>query len=143
MLALNMTLVVMMFLFLLFAWAMNMVFFRPVSKVLEERQEHIRKQQSLAADALRQARGLELNYENRIEASRQSALETVQKAQATVSAERQTRLEEAKGIGRQRIEQAKTAIAQDYQQAQGTLNEQAQQLQHDIIRKVLNVGVNV
>jgi F-type H+-transporting ATPase subunit b len=106
--------------FLLLTAVLNVVFFKPLSKVLAERQEYVNGNNTEARERLDKTKRLAQEYDEKLSSSRRQAQSIVADAQAAAQkqaaqqvAEAQRRLQEQSMIAQQALEQQKqTAFAQ-------------------------------
>ena len=110
MLELNLTMVIQMALFLVFATLMNVIFFRPVTKVLKERQAYIEDTHAKAKQDLAQIQVLQNDYETRLKAARLEAQEAIQTAVGEAEKQRQELLASVKTEVEQQISTARETI---------------------------------
>lgn len=137
MLEINLTLPIMMVLFLIFAWLMNLVFFGPVSKVLEERREYVANQQAQAAAALAQVTGLQADYDTRLKAAHAQAQEAIQTAAREAEAKRQALLDAVKSDIEKEVADARASIQAERSAAVASLQAEVGQFTDLIKRKVM------
>lgn len=110
MLDLNLTLWIQMALFLVFAGIMNVVFFRPVTKILEERRAYVAAKHAEAKQDLSQIQALQEDYETRMKAARVEAQEAIASAVAEAESKRQVLLTSVKAEVGEQIESARKTI---------------------------------
>lgn len=137
MLELNLTLLVQMGLFLVFAWLLNLVFFLPVTRVVEERKAYLAGQQEKADQALKQAQDLQADYEARLKAAHTQTQEAIQAAVKEAEAKRQALLESVKRDVEQEVVSARASIRTERAEALASLQGEVGQFTDLIKRKVL------
>jgi F-type H+-transporting ATPase subunit b len=137
MLNLNLTLFVQMGLFLLFAVVLNQVFFKPVTRVLEERKEHIDRQQAAATDALKQVQELQANYDAKLKGAHAQAQEAIQTAIGEADRKRQALIDAVKLDIQGEVETARASIQAERAQALNSLQGEVGTFSEAIKRKVL------
>lgn len=137
MLDINLTLPIQIVLFLIFAWLMNQVFFRPVTRVLEERQDYLRQQQEQADAALGQAEALQADYETRLKAVHSQSQDTIQAAIKEAEARRQAELAGVQAQVAAEVESARAAIRAEREEAVRRLEGEVGSFAELIKRKVL------
>lgn len=135
MLELNLTLWIQMALFMVFAALMNAVFFRPVTKVLEERRAYVASKHAQAKQDLSQIQALQEDYETRLKASRLEAQEAIQAAVGEAERARQALLASVKTEVDQQISAARESIRAEREAALAELSGDVSQLAGLIARK--------
>lgn len=135
MLELNLTLWIQMALFMVFAALMNAVFFRPVTKVLEERRAYVASKHAQAKQDLSQIQTLQEDYETRLKASRLEAQEAIQAAVGEAERARQALLASVKTEVDQQISAARESIRAEREAALAELSGDVSQLAGLIARK--------
>jgi F-type H+-transporting ATPase subunit b len=131
------SLVFVLLLFLLFVFVMNRLLFRPISRILDQRQ-------TLTVGAANDARAAARRYEMRLneyEATiRQARAESYKRLEAQRAAALEARrlvVEAAKQQTAAEIAQAKAEIQRQAEQARTTLATESQQIAEDISRTIL------
>ena len=131
------SLVFVLILFLLFVFVMNRLLFRPISRILDERQ-------TLTVGAANEARAAARRYENKLaeyEATiRQARAESYKKLEQTRAAtldERRQVIDAAKQQTAEEIARAKAEIAQQAEAARATLESESRQIAENISRVIL------
>lgn len=137
MLELNLTLVVQMALFLVFAGLMNAVFFGPVTRTLAERKAYIASKQAQASADLQQAQALQHDYEVRLKAMRLETQDAIQTAVAEAEAKRQALLASVKTEVDRQVAEARETIRSERDRAIDGLAADAGQLASLIAHKVM------
>lgn len=135
MLELNLTLVVQMAIFMVFAALMNAVFFRPVTKVLEERRAYVANKHAQAKQDLSQIQALQDDYETRLKTSRLEAQEAIHAAVGEAEKQRQALLASVKAEVDQQISAARETIRAEREAALAELSGDVSQLAGLIARK--------
>ena len=136
MLSINLTLPVMMVLFLVFAWLMNLVFFRPVTRILQERQDYIRKQTDEAHAAVQKVNDLQADYDARLKAAHTQAQEAIATAVKEAETKRQALLESIKVEVDKQVEDARKSVQAERAAAVASLQAEVGQFTELIKRKV-------
>ncbi|HEY9898802.1 MAG TPA: hypothetical protein V6D00_06435 [Pantanalinema sp.] len=136
MLEFNLTLWIQMALFLVFAGLMNAVFFRPVTKVLEERRAYVAGKHEQAKADLKAIQNLQEDYEARLKAARLEAQEAVSTAVGEAERKRQASMAAVKDEVEKQIAGARDAIRAERDQALSSLSGDVSQLAAQIARKV-------
>lgn len=137
MLELNLTLLVQMGLFLVFAWLLNLVFFRPVTRVMEERKAYVAEQQEKANQALKQVQDLQADYDTRLKAAHTQAQEAIQAAVKEAESRRQALLDSVKRDVEKEVVSARESIRNERASAVASLQGEVGPFTDLIKRKVL------
>ena len=123
--------------FLLLTAILNAVFYKPLTKVLDERDTYIRNNQSGAKDQLAKAESLVKEYESQIAAARKESQAIVEKAQAEAREITAQKIAEAQQEVIAQKEQAAQEIQQQKDSALSTLEQQVDSLSRQILEKIL------
>lgn len=137
MLEFNLTLPVMMVLFLVFAWLMNVVFFKPVSEILEKRREYVQEQKDRAAAASKQFQDMQADYEARLKAAHGQAQEALQSAIKDAEAKRQALIDQVRAEVAREVADARKSIQSERTAAIASLQSEVGSFADQIKRKVL------
>jgi len=131
------SLVLVLILFLLFVFVMNRMLFRPVSRILDERQ-------TLTTGAADEARAAARRYENKLgeydATIRQARAESYKRLEASRAAaldQRRQVVEAAKQQTSEEIARAKAEIQRQADAARATLETESRQIAENISRTVL------
>ncbi len=137
----NATLPLMAIQFLLLTALLNVVFFKPLSKVLGDRQDYINGNTTEARERLDKAKRLAQEYDEKLSSSRRQAQTIVSDAQANAQkkatqqlAEAQSRVQEIAMVAQQELDQQK-------QSAFGQLEKEIDSLSKQILSKLLGPGL--
>ena len=137
MLDVNLTLPIVMAMFLVFAVLMNQLFFGPVTRALAARREHIRKLQTEASEALAKSQALQTDHSERLRAAQGQAADTIQTALKAAEERRNAMLEQVKAeVGRE-VETARASIRAERDAAVASLSSEVTEFGDVIKRKVL------
>lgn len=137
MLEINLTLPLMMAMFLVFAVAMNAVFFAPVTRALEARKAHIEEQHKASLAASEAALALQADYEARLKGAQLEAQEAIHLALKAAEAKRQALLAEAQAQVGVELEAARRSIRSEKERALVSLGAEADGFSELIQRKAL------
>jgi F-type H+-transporting ATPase subunit b len=137
MLEINLTLPIMMVMFLVFAITMNAVFFGPVTRALEARRAHVAEQQERSAQAIAESKTMQADYETRLKAAQVQAHEAIAAAMKEAEGRRQTLLEQVKADVAKDIEAARVSIREERDRAVAGLSGEVTAFSDLIQRKVL------
>jgi F-type H+-transporting ATPase subunit b len=117
--------------FLLLAALLNAIFYKPLTKVLDERDNYIQGNKVSARERLDKAERLTKEYEQQLADARKqsqavmaSATEEAQKAYATQIAEAQKQAQEQRERASQEIEQQKQEVMRSLEQQVDSLSQQ-------------------
>lgn len=135
--SLNLTVVVFVISFLVFMWALNEVFLKPVGKVLEERAKLIEDKAASGKAAHQEAGHLQDNYEAELKKIREEAQATIAKATEEANHARAAMLRVVADEGMDKLDKAKADISAERAQLIDALVAQEQDLVEAITRKVL------
>ena len=123
--------------FLVLTALLNAVFYKPLTKVLDEREEYIRNNSSNAKERLAKAENLIAEYQRQIATARKESQALIEKAQADAReinaqkiAEAQAEVQAQKEAAAQEIQEQKTA-------AMTNLEQQVDSLSRQILSKIL------
>jgi F-type H+-transporting ATPase subunit b len=122
-LCVNGTLFVQAINFFVMAIILNVIFYKPIQKVIEERQNYILSNRAKAEERLAEAKRLAAQYEAELVGTRREAQDVIGQAEAEAQKIRLARLAEVQAEGAARLETARTEI----QQAKGVALEALQQ----------------
>jgi F-type H+-transporting ATPase subunit b len=137
MLEINLTLPLMMAMFLLFAVGMNVVFFAPVTRALEARKSHIEQQHQASLAASEAAMALQADYEARLKGAQLEAQEAIQTALKAADDKRQALLAEAQAQLGAELQTARQAIRAEKERALASLSTEVDSFSDMIQRKAL------
>jgi len=137
----NATLPLMAIQFLLLTALLNVVFFKPLSKVLGDRQDYINGNTTEARERLDKAKRLAQEYDEKLSSSRRQAQTIVSDAQTDAQrkaaeqlAEAQSRMQGLAMVAQQELEQQK-------QSAFSQLEKEVDSLSKQILSKLLGPGL--
>jgi F-type H+-transporting ATPase subunit b len=126
--------------FMLLVVLLNVVFFKPLTKVLEDRAEVIRNSQSGAKEGLEKIQAITQQYEKELAESRRQYQATLEaaKAEAQKIADAEVAAAQAEAVAQR--EQTQKDLDQQKSAAMATLEQQVESLSREIVDKLL-VGV--
>ncbi|MDJ0900680.1 MAG: F0F1 ATP synthase subunit B' [Xenococcus sp. MO_188.B8] len=123
--------------FLFLTWLLNQIFYKPLTKVLDERDEYIRNNEADARKKLSETEELAKQYEEQLADARRKSQEVLQQAQEDAKKITAQKIAEAQ----QEVQAQKTQVAEELQQqkdaAMATLEQQVDSLSHQILEKIL------
>jgi len=133
----NATLPLMALQFLLLAALLNAIFYKPLTKALDDRDNYIRDNQIGAAERLAQAERLTTEYEQQLADARRQSQATIAAAQEEAKKITAQRIAEAQQEAQAQREQAAREIEEQKQQALSSLEQQVDALSRQILDKLL------
>ncbi|NEP42356.1 MAG: F0F1 ATP synthase subunit B' [Okeania sp. SIO2H7] len=133
----NATLPIMAVQFLILMAVLNAIFYKPLTKAIEDRADYIRKNQLDAKERLAKAEKLADQYERDLGESRKKAQSVIAAAQEEAEKIASSKMAEAQQEAQQKREQAAREIEEQKQQALQELEQQVDSLSHQILQKLL------
>jgi F-type H+-transporting ATPase subunit b len=133
----NATLPLMALQFLLLAALLNAIFYKPLTKVLDDRDSYIRTNTLEARERLAKAERLATEYEQQLAAARRQSQATVEAAQTEAKKITAEKIAEAQKEAQAQREQAAVEIEQQKQEAMRTLEQRVDALSRQILEKLL------
>jgi F-type H+-transporting ATPase subunit b len=126
--------------FILLVLLLNAVFYKPLTKVLEERSDYIRSNETEARERLAKAESLAQQYEQELATTRRQYQETIVAAQAEAQKIAAQKVAEAQQAAQTQREQVQRELGEQKQVALQALEQQVESLSQQILDKLL-VGV--
>jgi F-type H+-transporting ATPase subunit b len=123
--------------FLVLTAVMNVVFYKPLTKVIDERADYIRNNQAQARDRLSKAEHLAKQYEQELAAARKKSQATIAAAQAEAQQIASEQIAEAQREAQAQLQQAQQELDQQKQEALRSLETQVDDLSRQILEKLL------
>lgn len=123
--------------FLLLVVVLNAVFYKPLTKAIDERAEYIRTNFLQARERLDKAQKLAKQYEQELGETRRKAQTTIAAAQADAQKVAAQKLAEAQAEAQAQREQAQQEIEQQKAEALVSLEQQVDALSRQILEKLL------
>jgi F-type H+-transporting ATPase subunit b len=134
----NATLPLMALQFLALTIILNFIYYKPLSRVLDERDEYIRNSLTAASAALDRANELTTKYEYDLAESRKKAQDIIKKAQQEAQAVVAGKIQEAQKETEQLLNNTYNQLNVQKQQALQNLEQQIDLLSNQIQFKLLN-----
>ena len=131
------SLVFVLVLFLIFVFVANRILFKPVGRILDERQTLTEGAANEARAARRRYDARLAEYEATIRQARADSYRSLEQARAAALDERRRLIDEAKGRAHEKIELAKQEIAGQAAEARAALESEAREIAQRISRAVL------
>jgi F-type H+-transporting ATPase subunit b len=123
--------------FLLLAAMLNVVFYKPLTKALDERDEYIRNNEMGAKERLAKAEKLAREYEQQLGDTRRKSQALIATAQSEAQKIAAQKIGEAQQEAVAKREQAAKEIEQQKQEALQSLEQQVDALSRQILEKIL------
>ena len=137
----NATLPFMAVQFLVLMAILNQILFKPLGKVLDERDEFIRSGLSGSQEKLAETEALAEQYEQELASTRRQAQEVIVSAQNEAQAIADSKVAEAQQEAQVKREQAQAELNQQKQSAMQSLEQQVDALSRQIMGKLLGSQV--
>jgi F-type H+-transporting ATPase subunit b len=134
----NATLPLMVLQFLLLMFLLNILFYKPVAKILDDRDEYIRDSLTTASASLKKADELTVEYEQELSCARKKAQELIRKSQKEAQEIVLQKVKEAQKEAEILISQASQQLVLKKEDAIKTLENQVEALSDQIKAKLLN-----
>ena len=131
------TLPIMALQFLVLVAVLNVVFYKPLGKAIDEREELVRTNLLSAQERLEKAQKLARQYEQDLGDTRRKAAETIAQAQSEAQKLAATKIAEAQQEAQAQREQAQKEIDQQKQAAINSLESEVASLSRQILSKIL------
>ncbi|MBE9042285.1 F0F1 ATP synthase subunit B' [Oscillatoriales cyanobacterium LEGE 11467] len=123
--------------FLVLTAILNAVFFKPLTKVLDERDDYIRSNDREAAERLAKTEELARQYEQELADTRKEAQAIVVAAQSEAQEISNGRIAEAQKEAQEAREAAAAEIAREKEAAMQSLEQEVSALSHQMLEKLL------
>ncbi|MEO1294591.1 MAG: F0F1 ATP synthase subunit B' [Cyanobacteria bacterium J06636_16] len=137
---LNATLPLMAIQFLILAAVLNAIFYKPLGKAIDERDEYVRNNLVGAKERLAEAEKVAKQYEQELADSRKQGQTIVADAQAEAQAVAAQQLTAAQQDAQALREQAQKELDAQKESAFQTLEQQVEQLSHQMLDKLLSAA---
>lgn len=123
--------------FLVLTVLLNAVFYKPLTKAIEDRNDYIRSNETDARERLAKAENLAKQYEQELAESRRQYQATINAAQEEAKKIAAQKIAEAQREAQLQREQAQGEIDRQKQEAFQTLEQQVESLSRQILDKLL------
>lgn len=123
--------------FLLLTALLNVVFYKPLTKALDERDDYIRNNELGARERLAKAELLSKQYEEKLAETRRQSQSLIANAQADAQKISSQKIAEAQQESQVKREQAAKEIEQQKQEAMQSLEQEVDALSRQILEKIL------
>ena len=131
------SLVFVLVLFIIFVFVLNRILFKPIGRVLDERETLTEGARTEARAATRRYQAELADYEARIRQARAESYKRLEQQRAAALEQRRQLINEAKADANKQIEQAKQEIAGQAAGARAALEVESRQIAAQISRSVL------
>lgn len=131
------TLPIMALQFVILAAVLNAIFYKPLGKAIDERNDYIRVSEQQAKERLSKAENLARQYEQELAQSRRKAQEIIAAAQAEAQKNAAAQIADAQKEAQAQREQAQREIEQQKQEAMSSLEQQVDALSRQILEKLV------
>jgi F-type H+-transporting ATPase subunit b len=135
----NATLPIMMIQFVVLAALLNAVFYKPVGKILDDRDEYIRTNSAGGEDRLAEAKRLTKQYEDDLANARRESQAVITEAKTAAQKIASDELAAAQQAAQAEKEKASQEILAQKQAAFSTLEKDVDALSQQILAKLVNV----
>ncbi|NEO42311.1 MAG: F0F1 ATP synthase subunit B' [Moorea sp. SIOASIH] len=123
--------------FLVLTVVLNTIFYKPLTKTLDERDEYIRNQESDAKERLSKAEKMAKEYEEQLGQARKQSQAVIAAAQEDARKMAAQAIAEAQQEAQAERAKAQEEIDQQKQQAMASLEQQVDDLSRQILEKLL------
>ncbi|WP_071517312.1 F0F1 ATP synthase subunit B' [Geitlerinema sp. PCC 9228] len=123
--------------FLILAAILNAIFYKPLGKAIDEREDYVRSNKEEAKERLQKAEQLRVQYEQQVAQARKQSQEAIAAAQAEAQETMSQQIAEAQKEAQKNREEAAREIAQQKEEALKSLEQQVDTLSNQILEKVL------
>lgn len=127
--------------FLVLVAVLDAVFYKPLTKVIDERGEYIRKKLLEAQEQVAKTNNITKQYEQELAETRRKSQATIAAAQADAQKIATSKLQEAQAEATKQREQAQREIDQQKAEAMSSLEQQVDALSRQILEKLLGPGL--
>lgn len=131
------TLPIMAVQFLLLTVILNAVFYKPLGKAIDERDEYIRNNQNQAKERLSKAQMLAAQYEQQLGEARRQSRAIIAEAEAAAEKIAAQQIAQAQREAQQAREQASAEIEREKQEALQALEQQVDTLSRQLLEKLI------
>lgn len=137
MLSFNLTLIIQIVSFLVFAWLFNQVFFRPVVQHLDARNRYLADQQATAERLIEDARKVRQEHDRRLREAQAAAQAAVDAAVKEAQARRSERLAKARVEAQELVTKARVQLEKDRAEILSKLRAEVDGIAKAIVAKVM------
>ena len=127
--------------FLILVAVLNVIFYKPLSKSIDDREDYIRSTQVAAKERLAKAQQLAQEYEQKLGDTRKQSQSVIAAAQADAQKIGSAKVAEAQKEAQVAREKAGQEIEQQKQEAMRSLEQQVDSLSRQILEKLLGASL--
>jgi F-type H+-transporting ATPase subunit b len=117
---------------------LNATLFKPINRILEERERRTRGRSGEAHDILQRVEEKMTLYERTLREARAAGYQLMEQERAAALSERQARLDVVKNEISRSVAEEKEAIHEQVEEARGTLDHEARRIAADIGSRILH-----
>jgi F-type H+-transporting ATPase subunit b len=133
----NATLPIMAVKFVVFVALLNVIFFKPLTKAIDDRDDYVREQIIGSKERLEKAELIVKEYEQELAAARKSTQNVLATAQSGANKIRKERIDEAIAEAQAKVAAAKAEIDKQKQDATASLDAEVESLSRQVLEKLL------
>ena len=135
------TIFVHILLVLLMVYVLNVTLFRPINRILEDRERRTRGRTTEAQDIMRQVEAKLSHYENTMRGARLQGYQLLEQQRAEALRKRQNRVSDLREELNKATEEQTRLIQAQMEEARGTLKNDASRVAAEIGRQILHRSV--
>lgn len=132
------TLILHIVIILVMVFVLNATLFKPINRILEEREKRTRGRSGEAHDILNRVEEKLARYEQTLRSTRAEGYRLMEQEHAVAMQERQARLNAAREEINQSVAEQKEAVHAQAEEARATLKNEAQRIAAEIGARILN-----
>lgn len=136
------TLPVMAIQFLLFTAIMNVVFYKPLTKAIDERNQYIRSNKTEAQERISKAKHLGEQYEQELAQARRQSQQVIESAQDDAKEMAAQQIAAAQKEVQAQLQQTQQELDQQKQSALSSLEGQVEALSNQMLEKLLGAQLS-
>lgn len=133
----NATLPIMAVQFVVFVALLNVVFFKPLTKAIDDRDDYVREQIIAAKERLEKAELVVKQYEQELASARKATQNVLTTAQSEANKIRKERIDAAMAEAQSKVASAKAEIEMQKQNATASLDAEVESLSRQVLEKLL------
>ncbi|MBD2149710.1 F0F1 ATP synthase subunit B' [Pseudanabaena sp. FACHB-1277] len=133
----NATLPIMAVQFVVFVALLNVVFFKPLTKAIDDRDDYVREQIIAAKERLEKAELVVKQYEQELASARKATQNVLTTAQSEANKIRKERIDAAMAEAQSKVASAKAEIEKQKQNATASLDAEVESLSRQVLEKLL------
>jgi F-type H+-transporting ATPase subunit b len=133
----NATLPIMAVQFIVFVALLNVIFFKPLTKAIDDRDDYVREQIVGAKERLEKSELVVKQYEQELATARKATQDILTTAQAGANKIRKERIDAAVAEAQAKVNKAKAEIEKQKQDATASLDAEVDSLSRQVLEKLL------